>query len=487
MTIRDLATSEFSRRLAEKIGEATHQLWFGEQTRLQWCPPTLTVGVANRHFVDWLSERYGKVLSDLAKELAGEEATVVIRIDQELFRRMRNRLGEQPGNQELPDRSKAKSTPPTATCIPTILVGQNRTKTQQKSSKRLKTLTSFFPGNINRQALTAANAVGQGWISSGSVLFVGPHGVGKTHLLEGIAQAAREGNQSSKAILFSAEDFLQKFLSNLRSNSTGQWRRWVRSHTLFLLDDLHRLAGKRSTQEELLHHLDHLHREGGVFVTSMTDWGKCRNGLIPELADRLASGVHSRLSIPDALSKGAIFQQSLDSMDRILTAPEVVDWIGNNLFGSAREIQGAAQTLWLAAKTRCIPIDLPLAREVLGHLTQTAYSPKTLEQIEEGLQLILGVSGEELRRKSRDKRLVLPRFLAAYLARKFTTASATEIGEFLGGRSHSTILDGDKKVKIWLEAKSALLDRPPGLELLVERLENHLQGSQSGVTNPPGE
>lgn len=477
MIIPDTISSEFSRRLAEKIGEATHKLWFGDQTKLMWCPPTLTVGVANRHFVDWLSERYGKILADLAKELAGEDAHVVIRIDQDLFRKMRDRLGEQPGSAESTASRKPETVPAQPICLPQALTGDFTPKTPRKTIKRLRNLAGFFPGQVNRQALTAANAVGQRLISSGTVLFVGPHGVGKTHLLEGIALAAREGNHPSKALIFSAEEFLQKFLANLRSNSTGQWRRWIRSHELFLLDDLHRLAGKRSTQEELLHHLDHLQRQGGVFVASTTDWSKCRTGLIPELADRLASGVHSRLSLPDVLSKSAIFQQSLESMDRVLIAPEVPAWIGNNLAGTAREIQGAAQTVWLTAKTRGVPIDLALAKEVLGHLTQGTHSPKQLEHVEEAITSILGVGGEALRRKSRDKRLVVPRFMAAYLARKFTTASATEIGAFLGGRSHSTILEGDKKIKGWLDPKSASPDRPPGLEVLVERLENHLQSN----------
>jgi len=479
LIIRDLNTSEFSRLLAERIGEATHKLWFGDQIKLLWSPPTLTVGVANRHFVEWLSERYGKILADLAKELAGEEATVVIRIDQELFRQLRDRLGEQPGKVATQPNRTSDATNATPSQLPQALAGNLGPTSSRKPVKRLRSLASFFPGITNRQALTAANAVGKRLISSGTVLFAGPHGVGKTHLLEGIALASRESHQSGKTLLFSAEEFLQKFLANLRSNTTGQWRRWVRAHELFLLDDLHRLAGKRSTQEELLHHLDQLQRQGGIFVASTTDWDKCRTCLIPELADRLSSGVHSKLALPDGLSKSAIFHQSLESMDRVLMATEVPAWIGNNLPGTAREIQGAAQTLWLAAKTRGVPIDLELAREVLGHLTQNTQSPKQLEDIESAITRILGLDWGALRGKSRDKRLTVPRFLASYLARKFTTASATEIGAFLGGRSHSTVLDGDKRIKAWMGPKSGNSDRPPGLEVLIERLENHLQANQT--------
>jgi len=144
LIIRDFNTSEFSRLLAERIGEATHKLWFGDQIKLLWSPPTLTVGVANRHFVEWLSERYGKILADLAKELAGEEATVVIRIDQELFRQLRDRLGEQPGKVATqPNRtSDATNAPPSQ--LPQALAGNLGPTSSRKPVKRLRSLASFF-------------------------------------------------------------------------------------------------------------------------------------------------------------------------------------------------------------------------------------------------------------------------------------------------------------------------------------------------------
>lgn len=479
MTIQDIASSEFSRLLAEKIGQASHNLWFGEQTRLHWAPPTLHVGVPNRHFVEWLSERYGKVLGELTKELAGDEANVVIRIDQELFRKMRNRQGEPTSS------SPTLGKPPEPVLLPPTGLGKSlanqplRHTPTKKTTKRLKSLSSFFPGQSNRQASTAAMAVSQRLISTGTVLFLGQHGVGKTHLLEGIALAARGQSSSGRVLILSAEEFLQKFLQNLRANTTTTWRRWVRSHELFLLDDLHRLAGKRSTQEELLHVLDHLQRQGGVFVACTTDWSQCRPGLIPELADRLTSGIQVRMTQPDPLSKAEIFKSTLESLSPILAAPEVAEWIGRNLQGNAREVQGAAHTLWLAAKTRGTPIDLELARETLGHLSQLANCPKQLEDIEASVIAVLGIDASQFRGKSRDKRLSLPRFLAAYLARKHTTASATEIGSFLGGRSHSTILGCDKKVKNWLDKSAESKDRPAGLETLLERLEAHLQNNST--------
>lgn len=477
MTIQDIASSEFSRLLAGKIGVASHNLWFGEQTRLHWAPPTLHVGVPNRHFVEWLSERYGKVLAELTKELAGDEANVVIRIDQELFRKMRSRQGDPNPSSPTPSKPTESAPLPQAGLGKSLASNPVRNNPAKKTTKRLKSLNSFFPGQSNRQACTAAMAVSQKLISTGTVLFLGQHGVGKTHLLEGIALAARGHSSSGRVLILSAEEFLQKFLQNLRANSTSNWRRWIRSHELFLLDDLHRLAGKRSTQEELLHVLDHLQRQGGVFVACTTDWSQCRPSLIPELADRLTSGIQVRLTQPDPLSKAEIFKSTLESLNPILTAPEVAEWIGKNLQGNAREVQGAAHTLWLAAKTRGTPIDLELARETLGHLSQLATCPRQLEDIEATVVSVLGIEASQLRGKSRDKRLSLPRFLAAYLARKHTTASATEIGSFLGGRSHSTVLGCDKKVKAWLDKTTECTDRPAGLETLLERLEAHLQAN----------
>ncbi len=477
MTFQELASSEFSQLLTAKIGSGPYKLWFEEQTRLEWNPPTLTVGVPNRHFVEWLSERYGKILGSVATELAGEHANVVIRIDQELFRQMR-------AKQKDAVLLQPQSASPTPKPLKSLDTQQTKTSPDKRAPRRLRNLEEFFPGNTNRSAWTAAMAVSQRLVSSGTVIFQGGNGTGKTHLLEGIAWAARKTGGGQRTLLLSVEEFIQKFLQNIRMGSMAGWRRWIRSHELFLLDDLHRLSGKQSTQEELLYFLDYLQRQGGVFVGTMGDPTKRESGLIPELADRLVAGLNPRLFAPDQEAKGCIFKQTLGSLEPILLAGEVTDWVGNHLQGSAREIQGAANTLWLAAKIAGSPIDMPLATETLGHLAQTTKAPKQLEDIEACVVSVLGIAPTALRGKSRDKRQSVPRFLAAYLARKHTTASATEIGIFLGGRSHSTVLGCDKKVKQWLEKGTESKDRPPGLEVLIARLEGSLQSGSQGH-HPP--
>lgn len=469
MNLQDSCTSEFSRLLAEKIGPTRFRLWFADQTRIEWAGNTLKLGVPNRHFVEWLTERYGTQIREVAKTIAGQDAEVEIRIHQELFREMRSR-------QHV--ASTLTATPIPGPSLPGGFQGLPPELPQKKLSSsigRLKNLADFYPGQSNRQAWLAAKAICQGLVPPGTFCFQGKCGLGKTHLLEGIGREFRVMAGGKRVLALSGEEFIQKFLLNIRTGKMAGWRRWMRSQDVLLLDDLGRLAGKSSTQEELLHILDHLQRSGGIFVASLDEGTATPDQrFLPELADRLSSGLKARLQMPDAQAKTAIFQKSMQNLEPVLCAEEVAEWVGRNIPGNPRSIQGAAHSLWLASRINGSPIDLDLAKTTLGHLAQIQIMPKRLEDIESAIVSVLGVSQDLLRNKSRDKRVTLPRYLAAYLARKHTSASASEIGNFLGGRSHSTILGCEKKVKSWLDSSSNHQDKPPGLDALVHRLEEIL-------------
>lgn len=469
MNLQDSCTSEFSRLLAEKIGPTRFRLWFADQTRMDWVGKTLKLGVPNRHFVEWLTERYGTQIKEIAKTIAGEDAEVEIRIHQELFREMRSR------QQVMAPSPAPRIQESSRVLVPESISAELPKKTSAPTHRRLKSLSDFFPGQTNRPAWLAAKAICQGLVPPGTFCFQGRCGLGKTHLLEGIGQEFRSQPTGKRVLALSGEEFIQKFLLNIRTGKMAGWRRWMRSQDIILLDDLGRLAGKSSTQEELLHILDHMQRSGGIFVAGLDEaQSPLEQRFLPELADRLVSGLKAHLQMPDAQSKAAIFRKCLHNLDPVLCADEVSEWVGKNIPGNPRSIQGAAHSLWLASRIHGSPIDLELTKNTLGHLVQIQALPKRLEDIENAIVSVLGVTPDLFRSKSRDKRFTLPRYLAAYLARKHTSASATEIGTFLGGRSHSTILSCEKKVRTWLEDPIPKRDKPPGLDVLIQRLEDSL-------------
>lgn len=472
MNLKELSSTEFAVALSHRIGASRFQLWFAKQTKFVWCDSALEIRVPNRHFVEWLSERYGRQIDEVAKEMAGSAVTISFKIEPELFRELREIQAAAPLS-----LVESKTISASVFHLPgqTAIQAKPRVDSFTLKARHLRTLDHFYPGLSNRIPLSAAKALAQGLITAGPVLIHGQPGLGKTHLLEGIAYGARLLRPDWRILLLTAEEFLQKFLHNLRQGRMASWRRWIRSQDLLLVDDLHRLTSKPSTQEELLHCMDYMQRNGKILVVSMQESPRQLSGFIPELADRLNGGLKCQINQPDQSARGGIFRQYLERLDSMLIVEDVPEWVGKNVLGNAREIQGAAQSVWLAARMAGGPIDLPLVREVLHDLIQTIATPKRLDEIEAALIHVLKIDADSLRGKSRDRRQSVQRILACYLARRHTSASASEIGGYFGGKSHSTVLAAERKVTSWLNSSTSNANTPPGIEILVSRLEAKLQ------------
>lgn len=316
-------------------------------------------------------------------------------------------------------------------------------------SRPVLELNSFIVGDSNRLAFAAADAVVRVLGSYSPLVFHGPSGVGKTHLLEGIWRAVKQRYPRIPAIYLSAEQFTSAYVDALHRGGVPVFRQKYRGLQLFLLDDLHFFVGKRHTQIELLYTIDSLLKNGCQIVCA-ADRPPCEiRELSQELVSRLEGGVVCRIDPPDHDVRTQIVVRLISETKLSLT-PDVQVWLVERFTKNVRQLIGAVKRLEAAARALRRPLDVPLAEEILGDMLGDASCQIHLPDIEREVCRAFGLPEGALQSGRKDREITYPRMLAMWLARKYTRANLTEIGRYFGKRSHATVISAQKKVESWV-------------------------------------
>lgn len=461
-TTSDDVVAALEHALCQRIGEARYDLWFRAKTKINLEPGRLRVGVPNRFFQDWLQKTFATDMAAAAEEIAGEALDVAFEIDPQLFQAARQREAVE-----------------TVAGAPVVLevaaVGAAKTPERQVRTRRWRKLSDFAEGSCNRVALAAARYVieapGQG---PSPLVLHGPVGSGKSHLLEGVYAGLRQTRADWRVVFVTAEEFTHRFVQAMRFGKLGSLRKQFRDADALLIDDVHFLAKKKATQEELLHTLDALERDGRPVVLTCDGHPRLADELMPEMIDRLMGGAVWPLTHPDAETRLAILRAKSLGADAL---PEpVLQLLATELRGNVRELEGAIHGVRHLARVTGRRADVPLAREAIADLIRHSIRIVALADIDRVVCSVLGLEAGSLQSAKRGWMVSHPRMLAVYLARKHTAATYTEIGHYFGNRNHSTAVAAEKKVRQWKEDNFPLPmgSRNLGVRDLLERLEQEL-------------
>jgi chromosomal replication initiator protein len=458
-----------------RVGGPRYDLWF-RQTRLTVADGRLTVGVPNLHFQEWLQKTFAGAVADAACEVLGRPVPVRFAIDPELFQAARTKESLVPGPSSL---ARQEPAPPVGDDVPATLAKDQgrRTRDAAKPLKRWHLLSEFVVGACNRVAHAAALSVVEepGQAANPLVLY-GPVGTGKTHLLEGVYVGLRRAWPEGRVAFLTAEDFTNRCVQAIRLGRTAAFRKQFRSCEALLLDDLHFLVSKKASQEEFLHTFDALLGDGRQVVVTCDCHPRLADDLPPELADRLLGGAVWGLLPPDPETRLALLRAK-SAKGQPAVPDEVLRFLGAHLRGNVRELEGALNGVRHFARVTGRPIDAALAREALGDLLRHAVRVVRVADVDEAVCAVLGLPRGTLQSKARAWAVSHPRMLAIFLARKHTAAAFSEISKHFGGKSHSTAVAAEKKVRQWLLADGllALGERSWRVRELVERVERHWQ------------
>ncbi len=481
--------------LAGKVGQERFDLWFGVATRLDYDGRTLKIGAPNQFFLDWIRTNFRRHVEWACSEVLGACPALEFHLDSASDESdgdtMRSTEGdgtttcEQPGLRLAPlpeprrklERSKesgerercegregtkkqsAKRFDQADSRQPAHSLQSAQSNESVRSHepnaaptrRRFASLDTFVAGEANRLALTSAEMVVRQPGQLTPLMFCGPTGVGKTHLLEGVWTAARRSQSRLTTIYLSAEQFTSQFLEALRGSGLPNFRRKYRGVGVLILDDLQFFVGKRATQVELLHTIDTFLREGRQLVFAADRVPSELPELGPELISRLAGGLICRLESPDCATRLGILAQMARRM-KMQVPNDALQYIAARMTNHARELSGALCRLMATAEANNRPITLAMAEEALADLIGQSGRAVRLLDIEKAVCEVFGLEPATLQSEEKGKRVSHPRMLAMWLARKHTRAALSEIGHFFGHRSHSTVVSAQKRVNDWMAA-----------------------------------
>jgi chromosomal replication initiator protein len=284
----------------------------------------------------------------------------------------------------------------------------------------------------------------------------GPVGTGKTHLLEAICSGLRREHADWRILFLPAEDFTNRFIQSVRAGKLSTFRRHFRECDVLLVDDLHFLAGKRATEEEFLNTFNVLHAEGKPVVVTCDCHPRLADEFSHELTDRLLGGAVWGLLPPDPETRLSLLR-ALAGPSSPPVPEDVLRHLAEQLRGNVRELQGALHSVRHYSRVTNRLIDHALAREALGDVLRHAVRVVQLADVDRVVCRVLHLESGALQGKQRSWAVSHPRMLAMFLARKHTRAAYSEIGQFFGGRNHSTVVAAEKKVRQWLRERGELI------------------------------
>lgn len=463
--------------LAEGVGQERFQLWFGPGTRLQFDGQTLTIGVPNLFFLDWIRANFRRHIETACLQTLGRCPGLQFLVDDSLHSGHPGPPGSGNGNGYPKPAARSRPGPLGAVAAGRHGHGWPAADSGGLRARRYASLEAFVPGHSrrNRLALASAEMAAQRPGEISPLLIHGPTSVGKTHLLEGISTAVRKVHPKITAIYLPAEQFTSHFLEALRGSGLPSFRRRYRGVQVLILDDLQFLAGKRATQTELLHTVEALLREQRQLVFAADRSLAELSELSPELVTRLDSGMVCRLEPPDYATRLEIVAR-LAKRNRIHVPQEVQQFIASRLTNHAREVSGALCRLQATSEALRQPVTLAMAEEALAEMIRHSRRPLRLRDIERAICDVFELEPASLQSPRKAKRVSHPRMLAMWLARKHTRAALSEIGQYFGRRSHSTVISAQKRVEAWVADGQSLVlaERTWAIEEAIREVERHL-------------
>lgn len=323
-----------------------------------------------------------------------------------------------------------------------------KTKNNFKSNidKRF-TFDSFVKGRSNEIAFAAAQqAAQQDDNPFNPLFFYGTTGLGKTHLLHSIGNYIIKNNPEKMVYYVHSESYVNEMITALRNNSIDQFKEKYRSVNILLIDDIQFFAGKERSQEEFFHTFNHLFKTGNQIVITSDRFPKEINGLEQRLKSRLGSGLSIAIDPPDYETRVAILQDKAKLMN-LEVDNDVIKYIAKQINSNVRELEGALNTLYANAQFTGVKIDLNYTKNALKQLFNVHHRVISIENIQKTTAEYYNIKLSELLGKSRKRSIVRPRQMAMYLAKEMTDKSYPEVGEFFGGRDHTTVLHAYRKIE----------------------------------------
>ena len=414
-------------QLQLQVTRPNYDTWLKDTVGLSTENGSFLVGTPSDFVSEWLRAKMGPVIAKTVGGILGREVSLHFQVIQQ---------GSGNGDQQAAPPPLAASDAPPA-------VAPNPTARKHLNDKF--TFDRFVVGESNRLAAAAALATAEKPGEAYNPLFIyGGPGLGKTHLLQAIANRSTNGDRP--IVYTTCEQFTNEFVTSIAQGRQEEFRRKYRSARALLVDDVQFLAGKERTQEEFFHTFNDLHSDGCQVVLTSDAEPSTIAGLQRRLCSRFQWGLIADIQPPDEETRLAILRvKALEQ--RIDIAPEVAQLLADRAQDNVRELEGFLNRVTAYASLTHAPITVEVASLALNALAPPLTpSPPSPQAIISGVAQYFSIPLNSLQGPSRTKPLAEARHITMYLLREEAQLSLKQIGHLLGGRDHSTVIHGCRKV-----------------------------------------
>ncbi|MBK69925.1 MAG: chromosomal replication initiator protein DnaA [Euryarchaeota archaeon] len=309
------------------------------------------------------------------------------------------------------------------------------------------TFGTFVEGKSNHIALAASKQIGAGLKNSYNPLFIyGGVGLGKTHLMHAVGNELKKRNPNKKIKYVHSEKFVSDMVKSLQLGAISEFKQHYRFLDALLIDDIQFFAKKEQSQEELFHTFNSLLERGSQMILTCDRYPKEIDGLEDRLKSRLGWGLPVVIDPPELETRVAIILSKASAMDCDLNN-ESAFFIAQKVKSNVRELEGALKRVVANANFTGRPVTIELIKDSLKDLLAVQARQISIENIQKVTAEYYNIKLSDILSKRRSRSVARPRQMAMFLSKELTNHSLPEIGEYFGGRDHTTVIHACRKIK----------------------------------------
>ncbi|MCR5762391.1 MAG: chromosomal replication initiator protein DnaA [Treponema sp.] len=428
------------------------KLWF----KMEYVEDTLseiTVSVPSKFmWQQMVTRKYESMMQEKIQELTGQPIS---------FKPVYPEKPSAPEKTEVENPKEIPHTDDAAIAQQNSKVSVSEIKNNIKKHPQLNedyTFDTFVAGENTDFAYSACKAVAENpGKKYNPILIYGGVGLGKTHLMESIGNYIySKQNGIVKICYVTAENFTNEFTSSIKDSTMEKFKAKYRKLDVLLLDDIHFLQDKEATQEELFHTFEALYNSKSQMVFTCDRPITELKGIEDRLRTRFSRGMCIDLLPPNYETRRAILQKKLSIMKKEIPS-DVVDYIAKNVQTNVRDLESCLNKMIGYAELLQKPLTIDIAqKELRDTFSQPANGLITIENIQKVVCNHYNISLSDIKSKKRNKKYIVPRHIAIYIARNMLDYSYPELGNEFGGRDHTSIMHGCEKITEQLKVDSAL-------------------------------
>ncbi len=439
-----------------------YDMWFEGLTCVEESDAKIVLSAPNEFNAIWIENNYLDIISQQARSYAGTAVAVTVEVAEEATEDSAAESADSSVNRlKQMDTRDARS----KEAVPSRVAPQ---QTRRTFLNPRNTFDNFVVGSGNQLSHAASMAVANAPGRAYNPLFVyGETGLGKTHLMHAVAHQMLANNPNARIAYVSTEKFTNEFIHAIRENKLAKFRKYYRTVDALLVDDIHFLSGKESTQEEFFHTFNDLFESGRqIFLASDRPANEIER-LENRLISRFQWGLVTDIQAPDFETRVAILRNKAAAMNISLSS-EIMNFLAERVSRNVRRMEGALTRIASYDSLINKTLDLEAVERLLSDLLHEETLTKvTVDQIQKKVSDYYQIRFSELIGRRRTSAIVFPRQVAMYISRTLTSDPLKSIGDAFGGRDHGTVIHACKQVENMMEQDGSV---KRGVDYLIKQL-----------------